>query len=158
MRAADCGLDLPGIAGATKFVDIGAGDEAGGFRRTDDEAGRKFRLEIGEHTIEAFNDFGGQRVGARIGAVEQEPGDAVGIAGETKIVIGPAGAGLRAEGEYALAENVHELFGHRHTISISMAPPSPPPMHSVAMPRRVPSRFMALIRCSTMRLPEVPTG
>ena len=31
-------------------------------------------------------------------------------------------------------------------------------MHSVAMPRLVPSRFMALTRCSTMRLPLQPTG
>src|SRR5713226_3409487 len=39
-----------------------------------------------------------------------------------------------------------------------MAPPCPPPIHSVAMPRLVPSRFIALTRCSTMRLPLQPTG
>ena len=45
-----------------------------------------------------------------------------------------------------------------YTVSISMAPPCPPPIHSVAMPRLVPSRFIALTRCRTMRLPLQPTG
>src|SRR6516225_8240870 len=44
------------------------------------------------------------------------------------------------------------------TASINMAPPWPPPMHSVAMPCLTPRRFMALTRCSTMRLPLAPTG
>src|SRR5207344_305491 len=91
-------------------------------------------------------------------AVEQQPGDAIGIAGELEILVGPACIGLRPEFEHAVAEKVHDLRIHDHTVSISIAPPCPPPIHSVAMPRRVPSRFMALTRCSTMRLPEVPTG
>ena len=70
----------------------------------------------------------------------------------------PAGLRLRAEFEHAVAENVHDPAIHDHTVSISMAPPSPPPMHSVATPRLVPSRFIALTRCSTMRLPLQPTG
>ncbi len=158
MGAADRGFHLFGIGRAAEFVDVGAGDEARGLRRADDETGRALRLEVGEHAVEAFDHFGRQGVGAGIGAVEQQPGDAVGIAGEAEIVIRPAGIGLRPQRQHAFAENIHELFGHRHTISISMAPPSPPPMHSVAIPRRVPSRFMALTRCSTIRLPEVPTG
>ena len=45
-----------------------------------------------------------------------------------------------------------------YTVSINIAPPCPPPMHSVAMPCLTPSRFIALTRCSTMRLPLAPTG
>src|SRR6185437_1921272 len=67
---------------------------------------------------------------------------------------------FRPELEHAVAENIHDLRIHDgpYTVSINIAPPSPPPMHSVAMPRRVPSRFIALTRCSTMRLPLQPTG
>ena len=54
------------------------------------------------------------------------------------------------------------LYGfHRHihhATSTSMAPPCPPPMHSVAMPRLPPVRRSALTRWRTMRVPLVPTG
>ena len=74
--------------------------------------------------------------------------------------IGSALVGLRPEFQHPVAENVHDLRIHDvpYTVSINMAPPCPPPMHSVATPRLVPSRFMALTRCSTMRLPLQPTG
>src|SRR5688572_26284396 len=74
------------------------------------------------------------------------------------MAVGAAGLGLGAEFEHAVAEKVHDPAIHDHTVSISMAPPRPPPMHSVAMPRLVPSRLIALTRCRTMRLPLQPTG
>ena len=77
---------------------------------------------------------------------------------QLEIAIGSACLGLRPEFEHAVAENVHDPAIHDHTISINMAPPCPPPIHSVAMPRLVPNRFIALTRCSTMRLPLQPTG
>src|ERR1035437_5857486 len=44
-------------------------------------------------------------------------------------------------------------MGRSYTVSINMAPPWPPPIHSVAMPRLRPSRFIALTRCRPARLP-----
>ena len=40
MRPADRGLDRARIGRAAKFVDVGAGDEAGFLRRADDQPGR----------------------------------------------------------------------------------------------------------------------
>src|SRR4029077_13653370 len=85
-------------------------------------------------------------------------GDAVGIAGQFEMTIRACGIRLRAKREHAVIENVQNPRFHHHTASINIAPPCPPPIHSVAMPRRVPSRFIALTRCSTIRLPDVPTG
>src|SRR5262249_58212608 len=62
------------------------------------------------------------------------------------------------KGEGSRPSLPHERASDHHTPSISMAPPWPPPMHSVAMPCLTPSRFIALTRCSTMRLPLAPTG
>ena len=45
-----------------------------------------------------------------------------------------------------------------HGRSTSIAPPSPPPMQIVAMPRRPPVRFSTFSTCSTMRAPDAPTG
>src|SRR6201996_9077744 len=80
--------------------------------------------------------------------------------GELEIAIGPALADVRPEFEHPVAENIHDSGVHDvpYIVSINMAPPCPPPMHSVAIPRLVPSRFIALTRCSTMRLPLQPTG
>src|SRR5207237_1946690 len=114
------------------------------LRRAKDKAGRAVRFQLSDHAVEPLDHLGRQRVGAGISAIEQEPRDPVGVAGEAEIVIGPARIRFGTEFEYAFAQHIHDLFGHGHTISISMAPPRPPPMHSVAMPRRVPSRFMAL--------------
>src|SRR5580658_6644846 len=76
------------------------------------------------------------------------------------MAIGSAWLGLWPEFEPPVVENIHDSAGHGvpYTISINIAPPCPPPMHSVAMPRLVPNRFIALTRCSTMRLPLQPTG
>ncbi len=45
-----------------------------------------------------------------------------------------------------------------HSISIAIATASPPPMHSVAMPRLPPVFFSAPIRVAVMRAPEAPIG
>jgi hypothetical protein len=58
--------------------------------------------------VEFLDHVGRQRIGAGAGAVEQQPGDAVGIAGQLEIAIGPFGVGLRPEFEHAVAENVHD--------------------------------------------------
>jgi hypothetical protein len=158
MGTADGDLDRPRIAGAAEFVDVGAGNEAGWFCRADDEAGGACAFQRRQHRLEFFQQIGRQRVGAGTFAVEQQPGDAVGIAGQLEMAVGTVRLGLRTQFEHAVAEKVHDLRVHDHTVSISMAPPCPPPMHSVAMPRLVPSRFIALTRCSTMRLPLQPTG
>src|SRR5665213_1651872 len=79
---------------------------------------------------------------------------------ELEVAIGSALTDVRPEFEHPVAENIHDFGVHDvpYIVSINIAPPSPPPIHSVAMPRRVPSRFIALTRCSTMRLPLQPTG
>src|ERR1700730_8001561 len=80
--------------------------------------------------------------------------------GKLDVAIGSALADFGPEFEHPIAENLHDFGVHDvpYIVSINMAPPCPPPMHSVAMPRLVPSRFIALTRCSTMRLPLQPTG
>src|SRR3954466_11970675 len=158
MCAADLGLDRTRIGRAAKRVDVGAGNEAGFFGGTDDEAGGALAFQLRQHLVEFLDQVGRKRVGAGALAVEQQPGDAVGIPGQLEIPVRAGGIGFRPELEHAIAENVHDLAIHAHTISISIAPPCPPPIHSVAMPRRVPNRFMALTRCSTIRLPLQPTG
>ncbi len=158
MRAADLGLDDARIGRAAKRIDVGASNEAGFLGRTDDEAGGAVAFQLRQHLVELLDQVGREGIGAGALAVEQKPGNAVGIAGQLEVPVRAGGIGLRPEFEHAIAENVHDLAIHAHTISISIAPPCPPPMHSVAMPRRVPSRFMALTRCSTMRLPLQPTG
>ena len=108
MRAADLGLDRARIAGAAEFVDVGAGDEAGFLRGADDEAGRALAFQLREHLVEFLDQVGRKRVGAGALAVEQQPGDAVGIAGQPEILVGPARIGRRPEFEHAVAENVHD--------------------------------------------------
>src|SRR6202022_1459652 len=110
-------------------------------------------IELDEHVLAKLG-------GARTCFVEDEPGDAVVIAG--KLPVPPSFARLPARGEgaaleIARSEHVPDL-SHAYTVSISMAPPCPPPMHSVATPCLTPSRRIALTRCSTMRLPLAPTG
>src|SRR5262249_33471239 len=63
---------------------------------------------------------------------------------------------LERRSEISTYDSVH--YVDHDTASSNMAPPWPPPMHSVAMPWRTPRRFIALTRCSTMRLPLAPTG
>src|SRR6185437_16185336 len=158
VRPGNRGLDGLRIGGATKLIDIGPRNEAGFFRRANDKSGRPLAFQLGKNLVELLHDLGRERVGAGVFAVEQQPGDAVGIAGQLEIAIRARCLWLRPEREHAVIENVQNPRFHHHTASINIAPPCPPPMHSVAMPRRVPSRFIVLIRCSTMRLPEVPTG
>src|SRR6202012_2526534 len=106
-----------------------------------------------------FQDFGGKRIGAGASAIEQQPRDAILVARQLEILVGPLGRG-RPPFEVVLLQHVYDFAVHArsYTVSMSMAPPRPPPMHSVAMPRLVPSRFIAFTRCNTMRLSLVPTG
>src|SRR3984957_1513015 len=160
MRPADRGLDRTGIGSTAKFIDVGTCDEAGWFCRANDNSRRPLIFQCRQHGIKFLDDIGRQRVGAGLGTIEQQPGDAIAIAGQLEIAIGRTGVGLRPEFEHPISQNVHDLRVHDvpYTISINIAPPCPPPMHSVAMPRLVPNRFIALTRCSTMRLPLQPTG
>ena len=112
MRAADRGLDGARIGRAAEFVDVGAGDEAGGLRRADDEPGRPLALQRGQHGIEFLDHVGRQRVGAGVFAIEQQPGDAVGVARQLEMPIGTVRIGLRPEFEHAIAENVHDFAVH----------------------------------------------
>ena len=95
--------------------------------------------------------------------VEHEPGDAVVVARELPVpprrrARSPSRRADRAPGCAARERPRPCVIGCPYTVSINMAPPCPPPMHSVAMPCLTPSRFIALTRCSTMRLPLAPTG
>ena len=108
MRAADFGLDGQHIARAAKRVDIGAGDEAGFLRGTDHEAGGPRAFQLSYHLVEFFDQIRRQRIGAGAFAVEQQPGDPVGIAGQLEIPVRPARIGCRPEFEHAIAENVHD--------------------------------------------------
>src|SRR4029078_2619871 len=154
----DLDLDDVRIGRAAKRIDIGARDEARLLGGADDEACGTLAFQLRQHFVELLDQIRRERIGAGAFAIEQQPRDAVGIARQLEILVRAFGVGFRPEFEHAIAEKVHDLAIHAHTISISIAPPCPPPIHSVAMPRRVPNRFMALTRCSTMRLPLQPTG
>ena len=163
MRTADLHLHLPRIGRAAKRVDVGAGDEAGRFCRTDDQRLRPVLLDRGKHAVELLDHIGGQGVGAGAFAIEQQPCDAVRILRQAKMLpraLARLRRGMRPELDQAILEEVEDTAFHHfpHTASSSTAPPSPPPTHCVAMPRRLPSRFIALTRCSVMRLPLAPTG
>ena len=134
MRPADGGLDGARIGGAAEFVDVGAGDEAGRLRRADDEAGRPLAFQRGQHGIEFLDHVGRQRIGAGAGAIEQQPGDAVGIARQLEIAIGTALLGLRPEFEHAIVEDVHD-----------------PGIHGIPTPSRSASRRPARRRCIRWR-------
>ena len=108
MRAADLGFDGVGVRDAAEFVDVGAGDEAGGLGGTNDEARGPCAFELGQHPVEFLDQVARQRIGAGIGAVEQQPGDAVLVAGQLEIPVRSAGIGLRPEFEHAIAEQVHD--------------------------------------------------
>ena len=88
MGAADGDLDRPRIGGAAEFVDVGAGDETGFLGGADDEPGRPLALQRRQHRFEFFDQIGRQRVGAGALAIEQQPGDAVGIAGQLEVAVG----------------------------------------------------------------------
>lgn len=69
----------------------------------------------------------------------------------------PQASGMLLETPAALpAFPLKEGIGH--IISIAIAVPSPPPMHSEAMPRLPPVFFKAPIRVTMMRAPEAPIG
>jgi len=108
MGAADRRLDRAGIGGAAEFIDVGAGDEAGGFCGANDEAGRALALQLRQHGIELRQHVGRQRVGATAFAIEQQPGDAVFVPGQLEMAIGASLRRLRPKLEHAVAEHVHD--------------------------------------------------
>ena len=108
MRPADRGFDRLRIGRAAKFIDVRASDEAGFLRRANDKAGRPLVFQRREHGIEFLHDIGRQRVGAGAFTIEQQPGDAVAIAGQLEMAIGAISVRLRPKLEHAVGENVHD--------------------------------------------------
>ena len=155
-------LDRRHVGHAAELADIGAGDEAAALGRPQHEALRRIALELAQHVVELDQHLLGQRVGARALLVDHEPGDAVVVARELPMPPRASGCAERRPGQApgcAARERPRPSpCAAPYTVSISMAPPCPPPMHSVAMPCLTPSRRIALTRCSTMRLPLAPTG
>ena len=116
-------------------------------------------LERREHGIELLHHVRGQRVGAGACAVEQQPGDAVGVARQLEVLD-------RARRSRACGPSSSTRSPRTSMILESMVTPSRSAWRRPARRRCirwrcracVPSRFIALTRCSTMRLPLVPTG
>jgi hypothetical protein len=145
MRGADARFHHLGIAGAAEFVDVGAGDEADGFaERITRPAGRS--VSIAASTASNSSITSEDSVLALVPArSEQQPGDAVGIARQLEIVIRAGRDRASARVAVRVRRGTSMIFSAMITPSRSAwRRPGPPPMHSVAMPRRVPSRFMAL--------------
>src|SRR3954447_3972314 len=104
-------------------------------------------FELLEYGIELGERLVVQRIGAGVLLVEQQPGDAVLVGPHSPMfprrsVLARLADGERPELEVSRVENVQDrLRGYLvhgrplQIASISMAPPCPPPMHSVAMPR-----------------------
>ena len=109
MRAADFGLDHARFGSAAKFVDVGAGNEAGSLGGADDKPGRPCAFQFGQHLVEFFNQIRRERIGAGIRAVEQQPGDAVLVPGQLEVLVRSVRIGFRSEFEHAIAEKVHDL-------------------------------------------------
>ena len=87
MGAADLELDRARIAGAAEFVDVGAGDEAGFLGGADDEAGGPLAFQLRQHLVEFLDQVGRKRIGAGAFAVEQQPGDAIAVAGQLEVLV-----------------------------------------------------------------------
>src|SRR5690606_13086390 len=137
--------ELPGLLGrgeVGEFLDIGAGYEAGRLARADDQARGRTSLQLVEYGAEFGQHFGRQGIDGRVGPVDGEPGQAVGMAFEPPMA--PGGRRIRVHGVVS--------------VSTSMAPPWPPPMQMAAMPRRRPRACRACSKCRTMRAPDAPTG
>ena len=109
MRAADLGLDGTRIGRAAKRIDVGTGNEAGLLGGTDDEAGGALAFQLRQHLVEFLDQVRRKRIGAGALAVEQQPGDAVGITRQLEVLVRAINVGLRPEFEHAIAENVHDL-------------------------------------------------
>ncbi len=55
MRAADLRLHRARVGGATKFIDVGAGDEAGWFRRADHDSRGALAFQRRQQGVEFFH-------------------------------------------------------------------------------------------------------
>ncbi len=146
-----------------EFADVRSGDEAAFLCRAQHHASGQLARNLREHVVEIAQHLLINRVGAAALLVEDQPSDSVIIAGKLPVPPGAgrdrfAAGGKWSELEIARRKRFPGLAHAAYTASISMAPPCPPPMHWVAMPCLMPSRRIALTRCSTMRLPLAPTG
>ncbi len=112
-----------------KGFDIGAGDEAALLGRQDHQPLGMGLGDADQLLVECFQRFFGKDVGAGILCIEVQPGDLPVVVVHTKIPV------------------------HDNTLSSSMAPPCPPPMHRLAMPRRACLRSSIFSRCRTIRAP-----
>ena len=74
------------VVDLAELVDVGAGDEAVRLARRDDEALRRIAVEQVERLVELGEHRRAERVGRRAGAVEREPREAVGVAGQVSSV------------------------------------------------------------------------
>ena len=135
------------VADRLELVDVGAGDEPARLARHDDEAARRVAVELVERLVELREHRRAERVGGRAGAVERQPRDAVGIAGESPV--------LHREFAFSMLSGYSQPG---QTLSTSVAPPRPPPMQIAAIPRRPPVRFSTFSTWRTIRAPEAPTG
>ena len=57
-----------------------------GFAERIDEPGGPLRFQRRQHRVEFLDHIGRQRVGAGVSAVEQQPGDAIGVAGQLEMM------------------------------------------------------------------------
>ncbi len=108
MRGADAGFHHRRIAGAAEFVDVRAGNEAGRFCRADHETGWALGLDRREHGVELLHHVGGERVGAGVGTIEQQPGDTVGIARKLEVLIWAVSRRWGPELQHAVAKRGHD--------------------------------------------------
>ena len=110
MRPADLGLDRLGIAGAAEFVDVGTGNETGCFCGANDQARRPLFFQLRQASVSSSPMTSADSVLALAPfAIEQQPGDAVGIAVQPEMAIAARGIAAGAEFEHAIAENVHDF-------------------------------------------------
>jgi hypothetical protein len=92
-----------------EFLDVGTGDEARLLAGTDDQSGRRVQFELVEDDREFGHHFGRQRIGRFAHLVQRGDDDA--------------------------ALFLDQLPVFHWQASTSIAPPRPPPMQIVAMPR-----------------------
>jgi hypothetical protein len=84
LALADQGERLVRRLNADEFLDVGAGDEAA-FRRSDDEGRRALALDRLQVRIEFLHHRARQAVGGGVRLVEDQPDDAVGVAGPAPV-------------------------------------------------------------------------
>ena len=105
---ADRRLDRMGIGGTAKFVDVRTGNKSGIFCGANHNSGGPLAFQSRQHGLEFFHHFGGERISAGTRAIEQQPGNSIGVAGQLEIAIRPVCLRLWPEFQHAIVENVHD--------------------------------------------------